>query len=144
MTVFVDTAVIMYAGGRDHPLRAASRRLLRAVVAGDLAGVTSAEVIQEILHRFTGGGQPQMGAAMARHALDVFAPVLPVTHAVMARMPDLVHEHPTLAARDLVHVATCEAEDIPTIVSPDRAFDAVGWLARVDLADEAAITQLTG
>lgn len=135
MTVFVDTAVIMYAAGRDHPLRDPSRRWLRAVVDGEVDGVTSAEVAQEILHRFSARAEPQTGAAMARHALDVFAPVLPVTDAVMRRMPDLVEAYPRLSARDLVHVATCAEEAIDAIVSPDHGFDEVGGLRRIDLAD---------
>lgn len=134
MTVFVDTGVIMYAAGRDHPLRDPSRRTLRSIVDGELDGVTSAEVIQEILHRFSARSEPGIGARMGRHALDVFAPVLPVTDAVMRRMPDLVEAYPQLSARDLVHVATCLEEGIDAIVSPDRGFDRVDVLHRIDLA----------
>lgn len=144
MTVFVDAAVIIYAAGREHRLRDPSRRLLRAVVDGRTSGVTSAEVIQEILHRFTGRGDAEVGAAMAHHALDIFAPVLPVTHQVMARMPGLVRRYPHLAARDLVHVATCQEERITTIVSPDRGFDTIDGLTRIDIADDAALTGLLG
>ncbi|MGH3443048.1 MAG: type II toxin-antitoxin system VapC family toxin [Nitriliruptorales bacterium] len=135
MTVFIDTAVIMYAAGRDHPLRDPSREILRAVVADELDGVTSAEVIQEILHRFTARSEPDVGANLARHALDVFAPVLPVTDAVMRRMPDLIGAHPGLSARDLVHVATCLEEGIDTIVSPDRGLEEVDVVQRIDPAD---------
>lgn len=123
MTLFVDSAVIMYAGGRDHPLRAACQRLLRRIADGHLDAVTSVEVIQEILHRFTALRRPDVGAAMARDALDLFAPVLPVTHAVMRRMPDLVARFPILAARDLVHAATCLSEGISEIVTPDEGFN---------------------
>lgn len=133
MTVFVDTAVIMYAAGRDHPLRDPSRRMLRSIVDGGLDGVTSVEVVQEILHRFSARSEPGIGARMARHALDVFAPVLPVTDAVTRRMPDLVEAHPQLSARDLVHVATCLEEGIDAVVSPDRGFDRVAGLRRVEL-----------
>ncbi len=132
MTVFIDTAVIMYAAGRDHPLRAPSRSVLRSIVAGDLDGVTSAEVIQEILHRFTARSEPAIGAELARHAMDVFAPVLPVTDSVVRRMPGLVEAHPTLSARDLIHVATCLEEDIDTIVSPDRDLDLLDGIHRID------------
>ncbi len=41
-------------------------------------------------------------------------------------------EYPTLDARDVVHVATCIHEGIPTIVSPDRAFDQVAEVRRID------------
>jgi predicted nucleic acid-binding protein len=134
VTVFIDTAVVMYAGGAEHPLRAPCQRLLGEVAEGSLEAVTSVEVIQEILHRFTAIGRPEIGAAMARDALDLFAPVLPVTHAVMRRMPELVETHPTLAARDLVHIATCLQEGISDIVSPDRGFDTVPGIRRIDPA----------
>ena len=134
MTVFIDTAVVMYAGGADHPLRAPCQRLLGDVAESRLEAVTSVEVIQEILHRFRAIGRPEIGAAMARDALDLFAPVLPVTHAVMRRMPELVEAYPNLAARDLVHVATCLQEGISDIVSPDRGFDTVPGIRRIDPA----------
>lgn len=124
----------MYAGGQDHPLRESSRRILRAVEAGRLDGVISAEVVQEILHRFTAIGQPVIGAEMARSALDLFAPILPITHQIMDRMPALVERYPGLAARDLVHVATCLDEGLDTIVSPDRGLDRVREVSRADPA----------
>lgn len=135
MTVFVDTAVIMYAGGASHPLRAPCQRLLSRVAAGELDAVTSAEVIQEILHRFGPAERRDVGVAMASHALDLFAPLLPLTEAVMRRMPALFGEYPQLAARDLVHIATCLEAGIQTIISPDRGFDAVEGLRRVDPAE---------
>lgn len=139
MSVFIDTAVIMYAAGRSHPLREPCRAIIDRITADRLDGVTSAEVIQEILHRFAGSERRALGVAMARHALDVFAPVLPVTHQVMDRMPALVEGYPGLAARDLVHLATCLEEGITTIVSPDRGFDDVPQVARVDPGDPAAL-----
>ena len=139
MTVFVDTAVVMYAGGGEHPLRVPCQRLLERIAGGEVEAVTSVEIIQEILHRFTAIRRPDVGAAMARDALDIFAPVLPVTHAVMRRMPELVEAHPTLAARDLVHVATCLQEGISDIVSPDRGFDSVPGIRRIDPANAATL-----
>ncbi len=132
MTLFLDTAVFMYAGGREHPLRAPCRAILERVVAGALEATTSAEVVQEILHRFVAIGRPEVGAAMARDVLDAFEPVLPVTHGVMRRMPDLLGRYPALSARDLVHVATCLEEGIEAIVSPDRGFDQVPEIRRID------------
>lgn len=134
MTAFVDTAVIMYAGGADHPLRAPCQALLARAAAGDLDAVTSVEVVQEILHRFGTPDHRDVGAAMARHTLDLFSPLLVLTEATMRRMPGLFTAYPQLAARDLVHVATCLEAGIQTIVSPDRGFDAVDELRRTDPA----------
>jgi predicted nucleic acid-binding protein len=132
VTVFIDTAIIMYAAGGAHPLRAASRRILSRIGEGELDGVISVEVIQEILHRFVSVRRSEVGQAQAGEAMAFFAPVLPITHALMRRVPDLVRRYPSLDARDLVHVATCIHEGIPEIISPDRGFDQVAELRRID------------
>ena len=132
MSVFIDTAVIMYAAGREHEMREPCRRILKAITTQQVEGVTSAEVIQEIFHRFTSLGDRDTGARMATAALDVFNPVLAITDATMRQMPDLMLEHHRLSARDLVHVATCRAAGIDAIVSPDRGFDEVTGLGRIE------------
>ena len=139
MTVFLDTAVLMYAAGGEHPLRDPCRAVLRRVTDGNLEAVISAESVQEILHRFTRIGRRAEGVALANAALDLFAPVLPITHALMRRLPALIEQHPSLAARDLVHVATCLQEGITDIVSPDRGFDTVPGIRRIDPADCEAV-----
>ena len=138
MTAFVDTAVLMYAVGADHPLREPCRRILRRIADGELDATTSVEVVQEILHRFLALRRTTQGAEIATDALDLFAPLLPVTYAVMRRMPALVTRYPALGARDLVHVATCQHEGISEIISPDRGFDTVEGLARLDPTTFAA------
>jgi predicted nucleic acid-binding protein len=64
--------------------------------------------------------------------MDAFTPVLPITHALMRRVPDLAGRYPNLSARDLVHVATCIHEGITEIISPDRGFDQVVEVRRID------------
>src|SRR3972149_7830824 len=115
----------MYAAGAPHELREASVRIVRLVRDGMLQAVLAAEVVQEILHRLVASRRPEVGARIARDALDLFAPVLPITHAVMDRMPELIARYPSLTARDLVHVATCLEEGIGAIVSSDRGLHAV-------------------
>lgn len=70
-------------------------------------------------------------------ALDLFAPVLPITHALMRRLPDLATKYPSLGARDLVHVAICIHEGITDLISPDRGFDQVAEVRRIDPTDFA-------
>jgi predicted nucleic acid-binding protein len=129
----------MYAAGDAHELRERSARIVRLVRDGQLDAVISAEVIQEIFHRFVAIRRPDIGARLARDALDLFAPVLPITHGVMDRMPALVDQYPALAARDLVHVATCIENGIGLIVSPDCGLDAVAEVTRVSM-EEVEVT----
>lgn len=51
--IFVDTNVFMYAVGRNHPLKEQARAVFeRAVDEPGKPLVTSAEVLQELLHAY--------------------------------------------------------------------------------------------
>jgi hypothetical protein len=132
MTVFIDTAVIMYAAGSSHPLRDPSRRILAMVESGALPAVTSSEVVQEIAHRFLSIDRRDIAERLTADALDLFAPVIPISHTVVRRLPDLIGRYPGLAARDLIHVATCQHEGITDIITPDRGFDLIAGMHRLD------------
>lgn len=134
MTVFIDTAVFMYAAGSEHPLRDGCRDVLRTARAGTLAAVTSAEVVQEILHRFTGTSRHDDGVRLAQSVLSLFGPVLAIDHDIAARTTALARRHADARARDLVHVATCLAHDLEAIVSPDANFDRIGDVRRIEPA----------
>jgi predicted nucleic acid-binding protein len=98
----------------------------------ELAAVTSTEVVQEIVHRYLSIGRPDLAIGLASRTMDTFAPVLPITHALMRRVPTLADRYPALAARDLVHLATCIHEGIGEIVTTDRGFDRVREIRRID------------
>lgn len=138
MTVFIDTTVLMYAAGGEHPLREPCRRIVEAIGSKRVDAATSTEVIQEILHRGIAIRRVDASLDLADRTMDLFAPVLPITHALMRRVPDLVRRYPGLDARDLVHVATCIHEGIPAIVSADREFDKVAEVRRIDPSEFAA------
>jgi len=118
---FVDTNVFMYAVGGPHPLRAKARAwLFRAVERNDRL-VTSAEVLQELLHAYL---------PVARHAtLDAALTLaLGCVHDVWPLEAEDVHlaralevDHPGLSARDLVHIACCRRRNVGSIKTYDRA-----------------------
>jgi predicted nucleic acid-binding protein len=129
--IFVDTNVVMYAAGGDHPLQRPCREIVDGIGDRSIAATTSVEVIQEIVHGFLSTGGAQGGLALAEQTMDLFAPVLPITHALMRRVPDLARRYPDLSARDVIHVATCIHEGIVEILSTDRGFDAVREVRRI-------------
>ena len=132
MTAFIDSAIVMFAAGGEHVLREPSIRILDEVSAGRLAAEVSVEVVQEIYHRYHAVRRNDLAVTVAERTMDMFAPVLPVTHAVMRRVPDLAARYPDLQARDLIHLATCIHEGITEIISPDRGFDQVAEVRRID------------
>ncbi len=131
----------MYAAGAAHPLRGPCLRILELVEADRLEAVTSTEVVQEIFHRFTRTPRASDGVELAEATLDLFSPVLSVTHDVVRRMPDLVRRYPSHTARDLMHVATCLEFETAAIVSPDTDFDSIQELRRIDPKDEPALNR---
>lgn len=77
--VFLDLNVPTYAGGTEHPLRAACVWVMRQTADGVLDVAVDTEIIQEILHRYGAIGAPQIGITMARNLLDIVPTIYPIT-----------------------------------------------------------------
>lgn len=127
-----DTAVFLYARGREHPYREPCRDLVRLSAEGALAGEASVELVQEFAHvlrrRGLGGGtvRDESSAVGALCLLHEFgAPELRLALSLVATVP-------AIGVRDAVHAATALRRGIGVVVSPDRAFDAVPGVERVD------------
>jgi predicted nucleic acid-binding protein len=128
---FVDSNIPMYLVGGPHPHKADAQRLLeQAVLAGDKL-VTSAEVLQEILHRYTAIGrrdavQPAWDALVA-----VVDEVFAVDLADVSRARAIVLERQTLSSRDALHAAVMERRNVARIMSFDAGFDGLPGVVRV-------------
>jgi predicted nucleic acid-binding protein len=136
VTLLIDTSVIMYAGGAAHPHRDACRTVLQQVAADDLDAVVSAQVVQEILHRFSQGDR-QLGVRMARSVLDLFGALVPVDRAVMADAVARFGREGGLSGRDALHAATCVVHGMDGIVSVDTDFDGLPDVRRIPPEDLA-------
>ena len=143
MTRFLyDTAVFLYAIGGTHPYRDPCREILARAEESALRGEASADLIQELLHYRVRRTRDRDRAA--REARDVAD--LCVLHDVqredVLRALDLFAATERIGARDAVFAAVALNRGIPAILSPDRAFDEVRGLSRVDPADGSAVAAL--
>ena len=121
--IFVDTNVWMFAVGRPHPLRDDARRIVRDATATGVPLVTSSEVLQELLHVYLRTDRTDtLDAALL--LVDGVATVWPLEPDDVHTARDLAHQHPSLTARDLVHLATCLRRDVDTLATFDRALAA--------------------
>jgi hypothetical protein len=121
----------MYLVGGAHPNKELARRLLeRAVVDGERM-VTSAEVFQEILHRYVSIRRRQAIRPAFDALLQVVDEVFPVDFADTERARDLVLERESVSARDALHVAVMERERVDRIYSFDTGFDDFPGIQRV-------------
>jgi uncharacterized protein len=122
--IFVDTNVLMYAVGRAHPLRSEAREFFEMHVSSGEALVSSAEVLQELMHAYLPVGRYNTldaALALARGRLRTIWPV-EAQDVELAR--SLVDRYSALGARDLLHLACCIRHGADEIRTFDRALDA--------------------
>lgn len=129
---FIDANIPMYAAGTDHPLKAPCVAILEAIAQAQFAAVTDAEVLQELLHRYTALGQRERAVEVCRLFLQVVPAVLPVTREAIERALELHVQFPQLQARDSLHAAVMLTNRITLIISADRHFDGIPDLTRLD------------
>ena len=122
--IFVDTNVLMYAVGREHPLREEARTFLLSAQETGKILVSSAEVLQELLHAYLPvGREATLDAALAL-ARGRLAQVWPVELEDVLLAHTLVDRHPALGARDLLHLASCLRRQVKRVKTFDRALAA--------------------
>ena len=122
--IYVDTNVLMYAVGREHPLRDEARTFFLTALETGESLVTSSESLQELLHAYLPvGREATMDAALAL-ARGRLAQIWPVELDDVLLARNLVHKHPSLGARDLIHLASCQRRDVTRIKTFDRALAA--------------------
>lgn len=130
--IFLDANIFMYMAGRDPDWRAICGMAVQESLARNLALVTNAEVLQEILHRYFSQRRPADAHLVHRAAMDLCTEILPVTAHHTVRALEILPQHPQLSTRDAVHVATMEARGIRKMLSADTDFNAVPSVERID------------
>lgn len=134
MTVFIDSNIPMYVAGRPHRHREPSRRFLEKVRSGELEGVTSTEVLQEILYRYAALGRLDLAGSVYDLFVEICPVVLPVTLADTDRARELLPKLRKASVRDLLHAAVMLNNGIREIATFDAGFDSIPDVRRVKLA----------
>jgi len=106
------------------------RALGGAVAAGDSL-CTDAEVLQEILHRYSAIRRPQDIDPAFDALLALVDVVYPIERADVDRARRILHTTLTLSARDAIHLAVMQGRDIGRILSFDAGFDGIPGIVRL-------------
>ncbi len=120
----------MYLVGMAHPHKADARQLLETAVAAAQRLVTSAEVLQEILHRYVAIDRRDAIAPAFDALLGVVDEVISIELADVERAREFVLGVSNLSARDGLHAAVMARNGIELIMTFDTAFDAVPGISR--------------
>ena len=121
----------MYLVGAPHPHKADARRLLESVIASGERLVSSAEVLQEILHRYVGLRRPDAIQPAFDALLGVTDEIFPVEREDVEHAKRTLDVMPELSARDALHVAVMKRREVRRILSFDTAFDRVPGIERM-------------
>jgi predicted nucleic acid-binding protein len=129
--ILVDSNIPMYLVGGPHPNKEAARRALEEAVAAGESLCSDAEVLQEILHRYTAVRRPEEIDPAFDALIAIVDVVYPIERADVERARRLLRTTRTLSARDALHVAVMHGRDIDRILSFDVGFDGIPGIARV-------------
>ena len=121
----------MYLVGGPHPHKADAQILLERLIASGERLATDAEVMQEILHRYTAIHRRKAIAPALGALLDIVDDVFPVDRATVLRAAEIALGSAALSARDAVHIAVMERHGIRSVLSFDTDFDRWPGLSRV-------------
>ena len=124
----------MYIAGRDHPNKAAARRLIERVRAGEFEACTSTEVLQEILYRYNALGKRAIGLTVYDAFSQLCSVIFPVTIADTDRARRLLQDQNDCGVRDAIHAAVALNNEVSRIATFDRGFEAIRGVALVDLS----------
>lgn len=134
--IVLDTAILAYSVGEEHPLRAPCQRLLVAHRDGRIDGATTIEVIQEFAH-IRARRRSRRDAVDAASAFATSLTMLTPTPDDLDRGLRLFADHPRLGSFDAVLAAVAIGHGAEALVSADSGFDGIPGLRWVDPATPA-------
>jgi len=129
--IVLDTTVLSYAVGIEHPLREPCRRLLAAHGQGGIEATTTVEVVQEFIHVRARRRSREDAVGLARAFAAAFS--------LLAAGPEdlelgltLFQRHPRVGAFDAVLAGVVLNHRVDALVSADGAFADIPQLPWID------------
>jgi uncharacterized protein len=129
--ILVDSNIPMYLVGTSHPHKTDAQRLVEKFIRDRQRLVTDAEVLQEILHRYTAIGRRDAIQPAFDALLGIVEDVLPIDGPAVNRAKQILLQYQRLSARDAVHVSIMQMNGIRQILSFDSGFDSLPGITRL-------------
>ena len=136
--IVIDTTVLVYAVGAEHPLKEPCRELISRRTD---SLTTTAGVIQEFVHVRGRRRSRTDAVTLASAYLKLFSPLLGVPDPAVHQALDLLDKHQELGAFDAVLAATARMAGCDALVTADRSFASIDGL-RVVYPDASGIASL--
>ncbi len=129
--VFLDSIIPMYLLGSEHPNKALASAELSRLISSRERLVTDAAVYAELLDRYTEIGRRDM----IQPAFDVLSAmvdeVIPIDAQRIIAAKALVLAYPSVSAKDAMHVATMQENEIRQILTFNVGYDVIPDIQRI-------------
>jgi predicted nucleic acid-binding protein len=136
--IVLDTTVLAYAVGTDHPLREPCRAIIRAIQSGAVAATTTIEVIQEFAHVRGRRHGRHDASILAQEYAGLLQPLIVLDELDLMRGLELFEEQDRLGAFDALLAAAAIRRGTRALVSADQAFGEVSGLLALNPRTELA------
>lgn len=122
MVIFVDSNIPMYAAGQASAQKEACLRYLTTIVQGRVDAASSAEVLQEILHRYRAIGRLTEGLIVYHSFRELPIIWFDVAPDDVDNAASLLEQLSGLSSRDALHLAVMQRHKIKKILTYDKGF----------------------
>jgi predicted nucleic acid-binding protein len=129
--IFLDSNIPMYLVGGAHAHKADAQLLLERLISSRQRLVTDAEVLQEILRRYTAIDRREAIAPALQAILEIVDDVFAIEKADVLRAAEITQHRSKFSARDAIHIATMQRMKIKSILTFDADFDRWPGLTRI-------------
>ncbi len=136
---FIDTNIVMYAAGKEHPYKDACARVISRIAEGSFhkdtgTPVSDTEVLQEILYRYALIKRWESATQICRSFLELGLEIFSVDASDVETMIALAeaYKESGIPPRDLVHVAVMINHRVKKVISVDSHFDLINEVMRID------------
>ena len=129
--IFIDYNIPMYLVGAEHLHKHDAARLVERALTRRERLVTDAEVLQEILHRYSAVQRLDAVQPAFDVLLGLVDDVADVTLSTVRSAKDILFGRSGNSARDAVHVAVMIEMGATRVMSFDRGFDRYPGLERL-------------
>lgn len=131
----IDTNIILYSLGREHPLKEPCRNIIYKVVSGDISANIDVETIQEVFHIYASRNERQKAVKASRYLLEIFPEPFWISKSEILLAISLLDRYPSLVARDAIHAAVVMSNKLSGIISEDKDFDMIRGIKRFRCKD---------
>lgn len=131
----IDTTIILYSLGKEHPLKEPCRNVIYRVITGDISANIDVETIQEVFHIYASRNERQRAVKAGRYLLEIFPEPFQISKNEIFLAISLLDRYPALVARDAIHAAVVMSNKLSGIISEDKDFDMIKGIKRFRCKD---------